>query len=72
MRSNDTEGWDRIKMEDHTCSELCGWLFFLLSTGAFDEVPDRVVLEVQHCEVKFEGLVVAVEIRLFQELSAKD
>lgn len=52
-------------MEDHSCSELSDWLFFLLSAGAIDKVADRVVLEVQHCEEKFESLVVAVEIGLF-------
>lgn len=52
-------------MEDHSCSELSHWLLFLLSASAFDEVADRVVLEVQHCEEKFESLVVEVEIGLF-------
>lgn len=55
-----------------SCSELCGWLFLLLIACAVDEVADRLVLKVQHGEVKFECPVVAVKIGLFEQFSTKN
>ena len=56
-----------------SCSELWGWLLFLLfPAGALDEVADAVVLEVQHREVELESLAVAVEVGLLEQFSTED